>query len=101
MKSDDYYKGLEKGYERKTRRHHHRTPPPSPVRLVQAVRRYRLWMLRGALRLGANRHAHVSMGLRSAQDDGGSEPAAPTVEPAAAKQKNENNNYQNRGGAHG
>jgi len=38
---------------------------------------------------------------RVAQDDGGSEPTAPTVETAAAKQNNQDNNYQNRGGAHG
>jgi len=38
---------------------------------------------------------------RLAQDNDGSVPAAPTVETAAAKQKNENNNYDNRGGAHG
>lgn len=35
------------------------------------------------------------------QDDGGSEPTAPTVEAAAAKQKNDKNNYDKRGGAHG
>jgi len=41
------------------------------------------------------------MGLRSTQDDSGSVPTASAIETAAAKQKNENNNYDNRGGAHG
>ena len=39
-------------------------------------------------------------GIRPQSDDS-SEPTAPTVKTAAAKQNNKNNNYKDRGGAHG